>query len=470
MVCGDWRLTEVLGRGGMGTVYAARGSARSGGRSVAVKVLNVDLKADPKVEELFERGSRVLQSLNHPGLPKVYDFQHDSDGRLVLVRERLDGGTLKGRIGEGQQVLGPERVHRLLADLLGVLDYLHTRVPPVFHRDIKPSNVMFRTAADWKPVLADFDSVAAPGGGAPDLTIVVSVGYTAPEQLAGDVSAASDLYSAGATMLYVATHREPDDLPRKDGRFQVEGLLGSLDAPTRRVLCRLVEPGRKERYASAAEALADLEDRAPVARRGDGAKAAGPARRPSWFGVAGVVGLCLIGGVLLIGGIFATSGPESTGPAVKVAAPAAAPAPAPALPAVPPPAPEPPEPMVALASGLSPSKVEQALAGHTFQGESGKERLSLSFVAGKKGLEGRLSSPELDGPVNLDIEIDGLGAISLRGRYQNGDVEVLDTCFGHLTSDLAGLVGKRERRYTEGGSSYTEEAGWSARLAEQPSR
>jgi hypothetical protein len=146
--------------------------------------------------------------------------------------------------------------------MLGLLEYLHDLVPPVIHRDIKPANIMFRGAESWDPVLVDFDTVAAPEGQRTGITVVGTPGYAAPEQFAGDASPASDLYGLGATMLFVATHVEPDALPRRDGRFDVDHLLGSLDAATRKVLLRLVEPEKRARYQHARDALNDL--RAPV--------------------------------------------------------------------------------------------------------------------------------------------------------------------------------------------------------------
>jgi serine/threonine protein kinase len=119
---------------------------------------------------------------------------------------------------------------------------------------------MFRTPTDWDPVLVDFDSVALPEAKRSGLTIVGTPGYCAPEQFAGIVSPAGDLFSLGATMLFVATHTEPDRLARVDGRFQLGNLLGGVPARVRRVLERLVEPERHDRLATAAEALAMLRE------------------------------------------------------------------------------------------------------------------------------------------------------------------------------------------------------------------
>jgi hypothetical protein len=117
---------------------------------------------------------------------------------------------------------------------------------------------MFRTREDWEPVLVDFDTVALPGTQIKRTTLVVSPGYTAPEQLTGKVSPASDLFSLGATMLYVATQTHPDELPARDGRFLVADRLASLAPPLPTVLLKLVEPDVARRYARAEDVLRDL--------------------------------------------------------------------------------------------------------------------------------------------------------------------------------------------------------------------
>jgi hypothetical protein len=262
VVCGRYRLCELLGQGGMGVVYGA--VREPDGVPVAVKLLSLGHGSDWKTYELFERGSKVLQGLSHRGLPAVHAFEQDPAGRLILVRERFDGGTLEHRIVADQRRLDPAGFRRLLDGMLELLEFLHGQVPPVFHRDIKPPNIMFRTAADWDPVLVDFDTVAAPGAQQGRLTIVCSPGYTAPEQLTGEVSPASDLFSLGATMLFVATGTQADEQPREHGRFSMTGALANLEPTLLTVLRRLVEPDLARRYASAADARADLAPPAPV--------------------------------------------------------------------------------------------------------------------------------------------------------------------------------------------------------------
>jgi TPR repeat protein len=261
VVCERYRVTGLLGRGGVGAVYAAR--RISDGQEVAVKVVRAGGEQDWTAWSLFERSCQVLRGLHHTRLPAVYDFGRDARS-LLLVRERFDGGTLEERIRRDQR-LEPAAFRALVESLLELLGYLEGLVPPVVHRDIKPANIMFRSDESWDPVLVDFDSVAAPEGARSGVTIVGTPGYAAPEQFSGDASPASDLYSLGATILFVATHVDADQLPRQRGRFDVAKQIAYLPESLRRVLLRLVEPNPDDRYPDAAAALRDLKARQAAA-------------------------------------------------------------------------------------------------------------------------------------------------------------------------------------------------------------
>jgi hypothetical protein len=261
VVCGAYRILALLGRGGMATVYEA--VHEPDGARVAVKVLVPRSRGDWLAWELFERSTRVLQGLSHPALPQVYAFERGEAARLVLVREVFDGFTLFERIRRQDCRLTPGQVRRLLEQMLELLAYLQALVPPVVHRDIKPSNIMFRTPGDWDPVLVDFDTVAPPKGLGSGLTIVGTPGYAAPEQFAATACPASDVYGLGATMLFVVTHLDADDLARDGGRFDVAAELRGLSQGTAAIIRRMVEPELEHRYASAADALYDLRATEP---------------------------------------------------------------------------------------------------------------------------------------------------------------------------------------------------------------
>ncbi len=143
--------------------------------------------------------------------------------------------------------------------MLEVLEYLHTRQPPVIHRDIKPSNILLRNRSGNSPgsvYLVDFGSVqTAQHGGT--ITVVGTYGYMPPEQFGGRSLPASDLFSVGATLIYLATGQDPADLPQKDLQIEFEP-LATLSYPFTRWLQWLTQPNPAQRPASAQKALQPL--------------------------------------------------------------------------------------------------------------------------------------------------------------------------------------------------------------------
>jgi hypothetical protein len=249
-----YRLGDSLGRGGSGRVFG--GKRVSDGEGVAIKILELSSAEDWKSYDLFARGSQALQTLSHPGLPRVFALEHDAHGRMYQVRERFEGGTLRERVAEQHGLPSAAVARELLIRLLRALQYLHGRLPPIVHRDIKPSNVMFRKPGSWEPVLIDFESIAL-SQASTGTTIVVSPGYTAPEQLGGRITPQSDLYSLAATFVYACTGKEPDDVLR--GPRTAVRLFPGMDAATADVLLQMLVPIPEQRIASASEALRRLQ-------------------------------------------------------------------------------------------------------------------------------------------------------------------------------------------------------------------
>jgi len=233
-------------------------------RRVVVKELHFAHLSDWKHLELFEREATMLGRLDHPSIPKVYDyFQGDgASATFYFVQEYIEAPSLQHRMDAGP-MLGQQEVHEIALGLLDVLAYLHGRAPPVVHRDIKPSNVLLR--ANGTPALIDFGGVRAAwqprSAGA---TVVGTFGYMAPEQFAGHAGPASDLYGLGATLLHLVTGHPPSDFPFDEGRIQIPA-----DLPTARPLAGLIRallsPLPRERPASAQAARELLSN--PAAQR-----------------------------------------------------------------------------------------------------------------------------------------------------------------------------------------------------------
>jgi hypothetical protein len=255
---GRFVLLESLGEGAQGQTFA--GVDKREGRPVAIKRFDVRGARTWKEAELAEREAMVLQSLSHPKLPRYIDhFEHE--GALYLVMEKIEGESLASLRRRGV-VFGETDVVRLLSDASDVLDYLHSRVPPVIHRDLKPGNVLRRP--DGSFAFVDFGSVRdklRPEGGS---TVVGTFGYMAPEQFQGRAFPASDTYGIGATALCMLTGQEPEALPHKGLALDVRGALqGSARGRLASVLERMLDPDPDRRAARIAPLLVALTGSAP---------------------------------------------------------------------------------------------------------------------------------------------------------------------------------------------------------------
>jgi serine/threonine protein kinase len=261
LVDGRYQVGRKLGRGGLSVVF--EGHDAMSGKRVAIKTVSLESAREWKGLELFERGTQIVQGLRHAALPKILAFVRDDHGRMYQVREIMDGGSLESRVREGAR-LDRRDAHHLLKALLEVVEYLQQQTPAILHRDIKPGNVMFREPTGLTPVLVDFDCAALSEERGTQTTIVVSPGYTAPEQLMGDTQPASDLFSVGMTMLFALSHQAPSELQRENGRIVASHLLRPLEPATAHVLSRLIEPDLKRRYTSARAALQELRGVEPL--------------------------------------------------------------------------------------------------------------------------------------------------------------------------------------------------------------
>jgi len=231
---------------------------------VVVKLLTFSHDFEWDDLKLFEREAATLRSLSHPAIPQYLDFfEFDSDDRkgFALVQTYIEAQSLEQHLKSGRTFSELE-VKQLAKELLEILGYLHDRQPPVIHRDIKPSNVLLTNRSGnsaGQAYLVDFGSVqtlAARDGGT--MTIVGTYGYMPPEQFGGRTTSASDLYSLGATLIYLVTGQHPADLPQDDLRLQFEH-LANISPGFTRWLKWLTEPSVSKRPDSIQAALLKLE-------------------------------------------------------------------------------------------------------------------------------------------------------------------------------------------------------------------
>jgi len=190
-----YEIGEELGQGAFGVVYAGRQVTL--GRDVAIKWLGERYSADPETRRRFVNEARLLGALDHPHVVPIYDFV-DADGLLLLVMERLPGGTLSDRV----RPMAPQVACGVVVAACAGLHHAHGR--GVLHRDVKPENLMFAAGGIVK--VTDFGIAKVVGGAGTVMTEMGSVlgtpAYMAPEQAqALDLSPATDVYAVG-TVLY----------------------------------------------------------------------------------------------------------------------------------------------------------------------------------------------------------------------------------------------------------------------------
>jgi serine/threonine protein kinase len=283
---GHYRIEKRLGAGGMGMVYAARDTRL--GRPVALKVIHEGLE-DPSMRERMWREARAAAALDHPCICQVFDIG-ESDGRLFIVMELLNGETLADRLAYGP--LEYDEVVRIGMLLLDGLAALHRL--GIVHRDIKPSNVFL--LADRRVKLLDFGLVrqgaTAPAGAAADSGLtrpglgIGSPGYMPPEQaLGGAVDERSDLYSLGVVLYEAASGRRAFE-----GANAIELMHASLhgDPPSLRGGAALERLGGvlKRAMARAPEARFQSAGDMAAALRGLGAPAGAPRAHPTFTRLA----------------------------------------------------------------------------------------------------------------------------------------------------------------------------------------
>lgn len=259
-----YQLQEVIGRGGMGTVYRALDCTLD--RPVAIKFINQNEMTDQETVDRFFREARATAKLQHPNIIQVFDMGQDG-ASYYMVMELLDGSTLKDVILE-RAPLPVAEAAQIAIEILQGLGEAH-RVG-VIHRDIKPQNILRSVRGQWK--LADF-GIAHMVSASTKLTktgmMIGTVHYFSPEQAKGEpISFGSDLYAVGVILYEMLTGHLPFDAeegiaiaikhiqsPVPDPRV----LRPDLPERVCQILFRALEKNLHNRYQSAEEMITDLQ-------------------------------------------------------------------------------------------------------------------------------------------------------------------------------------------------------------------
>ncbi len=265
---GKYEIRSLLGKGGMGVVYAAFDPLIE--REVALKLLSRDLLGTPMALQRFLGEAKAIGRLNHPNVVSIFDIGVWEDQHF-LIMELLPGGCVADKVDGGQPLPWREAC-RIVAEAAMGLDAAHQE--GMVHRDIKPENLMLSKNGVVKVV--DFGLSKLLDANQESQLAVTKAGqimgtphYMSPEQLKGNpVDAGTDIYSLGATLFRLLTGRYPFhdattifavlsahmNQPVPKASNYISGLPPDCD----QIIARSMAKDRSERFESIAEIAAEL--------------------------------------------------------------------------------------------------------------------------------------------------------------------------------------------------------------------
>jgi serine/threonine protein kinase len=266
-----YKLTGIIGRGGMGAIYYGEDVDLK--RPVAIKMVRPDLSADPNLVERFYAEAVTTAKLNHPNIATVHDLVRQNN-TLLLVMEFIRGWTLSQVLRICDR-LPPEQAIVILKAALSAIGHAHEQ--GVIHRDLKPTNLMLNQNGLIK--VMDFGIARLENG--PEYTRagerVGTPQYMPPEQIRGEKpDARTDIYALGIVLYKLLTGRVPfaaenDFQLMKD---QVETpppppkqFIGALSDQLQAVVLKALSKSVKARYATALD-FAEALEKCPENRRG----------------------------------------------------------------------------------------------------------------------------------------------------------------------------------------------------------
>ncbi|MFI0482724.1 protein kinase [Actinomadura sp. 9N215] len=256
-----YELLDMIGQGGMGTVY--RGRDRMLARPVAIKTLRGSMKDDPIAVARLEREAKITGRLRHPQIVRVHDVLHEPDTGPAIVLELLEGPTLDELVQESGP-LPPAQVAVIAHRLAGALDYIAQE--HIVRLDLKPANVIL--SAERGPVIIDLGVARIEGMERLTATglIVGTPGFLAPEEIDDrEPDHRVDQYALGLVLYYALIGRQAYDQTSFESIFyaklnsEVDLSEAPVSAEFREVLARAVARNPESRFPTSGDLQRAIE-------------------------------------------------------------------------------------------------------------------------------------------------------------------------------------------------------------------
>lgn len=272
-----YRITGVIGEGGMGVVYVGEQQMGSTVRKVAVKTLHAHLCKDANILKRFHRECGTVAQLEHPNTIKVYDFGSTPDGTLYIAMEYVAGHSLSDvLLSDGP--LSSQRVVQILRQICGALDEAHQL--GIIHRDLKPDNIILTPRAGEQDFVKILDFGIAARTESADAaheqkltqqgTVLGTPPYMSPEQFTGKpLDRRSDVYSLGVMVYEMLTGKLPFDaetpwqwatqhMTAQPKSFEMTAPQIQIAVGMRQTILRALSKDREDRQASAGQFFSEL--------------------------------------------------------------------------------------------------------------------------------------------------------------------------------------------------------------------
>jgi serine/threonine-protein kinase len=273
---GHYKILSFLGRGGMAEVYLAYDSSL--GRKVALKLLPVSFNSNEDRVKRFVREARSASALNHPNVSVIHEIGETEDGRHFIAMEFIEGITVRRKLLEAP--ISVDEAIDITLQAASALSAAHNA--GVVHRDIKPENIMLRPdgyvkvldfglakLTDRYAVASDNDAPTVPAFNTQSSHLIGTVNYLSPEQARRQsVDERTDIWSLGVVLYEMITRRMP--FTGETPSHAIVAILGQepepltrhldkVPAQLHRIVNRVLQKDRNQRYQTAAELHADLQ-------------------------------------------------------------------------------------------------------------------------------------------------------------------------------------------------------------------